>query len=239
MSLPIRLSPRSLAWAFGLLVLGTVAASARPAVVTTDLNVRSGPGTRYQVVGSLQAGQRVDVGQCASGWCRVGRGYASARYLQLGGSGARVIVRPDYDDDDYVDYGYGYGYGPALGLGWGLGAGYWAPWGGNYWGPPRYYGRNYWGPNRGYYPRPGYRPRPGYGPRYGHRPEPGYRHRPGYRPRPPYAGGRPGGGPRAGNRPAYRSSYVPGSRPQGGPRMMRPGGGGGRPPMMRPGMSRH
>ncbi|QIB35514.1 SH3 domain-containing protein [Ancylobacter pratisalsi] len=231
-----RILPRSLALAFGLLVFGTVAALARPAIVTTDLNVRSGPGTRYKIVGALRAGQRVDVGQCTSGWCRVGRGYASSRYLSTGSSGAQIIVRPDYYDDD----DFGYTYGPAFGLGWG--GGYWGPWG-NYGGPPRYYGRNYWGPNPspGYNPRHGVRPPPGYKPQHGYRKPPGYRPNPGNRPRPPHAGGRPpGNGPRPGYRPPNRSAHVPTNVPHAAPRAMRPGGGGGgRPPVYRPGMSRH
>lgn len=91
--------PKSLILAVGLLVAGSVAASARPATVTTDLNVRSGPGTRYAVVGSLPAGARVDVGGCTGNWCRVGGGYANASYLAFGG-GTRVLVQPDYYDND-------------------------------------------------------------------------------------------------------------------------------------------
>ena len=46
------------------LLLSTGAALAVPATAQTDLNVRSGPGTQYPVVGSIQGGETVDVGSC-------------------------------------------------------------------------------------------------------------------------------------------------------------------------------
>ena len=105
------------------LLLSTGAALAVPATAQTDLNVRSGPGTQYQVVGSIQDGETVDVGSCTGSWCRVsfsgGSGYASRRYLAMGGGapGPAVAAAPYvYDDGDYNDYGYyddGYAYGPS------------------------------------------------------------------------------------------------------------------------------
>ena len=63
------------------LLLSTGAALAVPATAQTDLNVRSGPGTQYPVVGSIQGGETVDAGSCTGSWCRVsfsgGTGYAS------------------------------------------------------------------------------------------------------------------------------------------------------------------
>ncbi|MFT0861186.1 SH3 domain-containing protein, partial [Ancylobacter sp. G4_0304] len=115
--------PKSLLLAAGLLLAGSVAASARPAVVTTDLNVRSGPGTGYAVIGSLRAGQSVNVDSCTGSWCRVAGGFASARYLSFGG-GTRVVVQPA--PVYYDDYDDGWGWGPgavAIGVGpaWGWG----------------------------------------------------------------------------------------------------------------------
>ena len=106
------------------LLLSTGAALALPATAQTDLNVRSGPGTQYQVVGSIQGGETVDVGSCAGSWCQVsfngGSGYASRNYLAMGGGvapGPAVAAAPYvYDDGDYGDYGYydgGYAYGPS------------------------------------------------------------------------------------------------------------------------------
>ena len=51
------------------LVFLPVAASAASAVATSTVNVRSGPGTSYSVIGSLSRGELVDVGGCRSGWC--------------------------------------------------------------------------------------------------------------------------------------------------------------------------
>ncbi|PRD45252.1 hypothetical protein C5748_03320 [Phyllobacterium phragmitis] len=68
-------------------LLATSAAQAATALVTTDLNLRNGPGTRYATIGVLPDGARVNVSGCTSGygWCRVnygGRsGWASSRYL--------------------------------------------------------------------------------------------------------------------------------------------------------------
>ena len=191
--------PKSLFLAVGLLVAGSVAASARPATVTTDLNVRSGPGTRYAVIGSLPAGARVDVGGCTGNWCRVAGGYASASFLSFGG-GTSVVVQPGYYGND-VALGVGaFALGAAVGSGWG------------YWNGPGYWGPGYWGP--------GYWRGPGWGPRYWGRP--------GWRGRPVYWRGGPGwrGGPVAPGwrgRPVYRGRPALGGRPV----LYRPPMGGG------------
>ncbi|MGP9821650.1 SH3 domain-containing protein [Salinarimonas sp. NSM] len=66
-------------------VLVSGAAFAYPAEVSRDLNLRAGPGTNYQVLGTMPGGVVVDVEGCRGSWCRVdyrGRsGWASARYL--------------------------------------------------------------------------------------------------------------------------------------------------------------
>lgn len=70
-------------------LFSATAAQAANAIVTTNLNIRSGPGTKYRVLGSVPHGARVDVHGCTSGygWCRVnyaGRsGWASSRYLAV------------------------------------------------------------------------------------------------------------------------------------------------------------
>ena len=46
--------------ASGALLLSAGAAAAAPATVQSDLNVRSGPGAQYQVVGTVQGGETVD-----------------------------------------------------------------------------------------------------------------------------------------------------------------------------------
>jgi hypothetical protein len=105
------------------LVLSAGAANAVPATAESSLNVRSGPGTQYDVIGTLAPGQTVDARDCSGGWCRVsfsgGTGFASRSYLAMAGGGATVAVAPGYVYgapyyDDYYDYGYGYG--PSFGV---------------------------------------------------------------------------------------------------------------------------
>lgn len=65
------------------------AAQAAPGVVTSNVNVRSGPGTGYGVVDTLRRGQSVDVQQCQGSWCYVAKpgpdGWVAANYLSAGG----------------------------------------------------------------------------------------------------------------------------------------------------------
>lgn len=69
----------------------TAAASAAPAVATSNVNVRSGPGTGYGVVDALRRGERVDVQYCRGSWCYIEKrgpdGWVSANYLSTGGGG--------------------------------------------------------------------------------------------------------------------------------------------------------
>jgi hypothetical protein len=111
--------------AASILLGSTSLAAAALARVESDLNVRSGPGTEYRVVGVLPGGAPVDVGPCNGGWCRVNyrgiSGFASASYLDFA-RGPAVAVAPTYEYD-YYDYGYGpgfwdygYAYGPSFGI---------------------------------------------------------------------------------------------------------------------------
>ena len=113
------------------LVLSVSAASAAPATAETSLNVRSGPGTEYEVIGAIPAGATVDVRGCSGSWCQVNfrgeRGFASRSYLAMGGGAGPAVgvaVAPGYAYydgpyyDDYYDYGY---YGPGVGFSVGVG----------------------------------------------------------------------------------------------------------------------
>lgn len=70
------------------LMAGTSVAAAADAAATTTLNVRSGPGTGFGVVSTLQRGQIVELLDCnrSPGWCLIddrGRqGWASSRFLE-------------------------------------------------------------------------------------------------------------------------------------------------------------
>ncbi len=104
-------------------------ASAYTRCATTGVNVRSGAGTSYGVVGQLGAGQRVNVYGCSYGWCQIGyggyRAYVSGSYLGqcYGGGGygtysrprtytaprvyhPRRYYRPTYRRPHYNSYGY-------------------------------------------------------------------------------------------------------------------------------------
>lgn len=131
---------KSLVLGAGIAALTAGLAAAAPALSETDLNVRAGPGTEYEVIGVIPAGSRVEVAGCTGSWCQVnfrgGRGFASASYLQLGG-GAGVAVAPApaygggyaYEEYDYgpsygyYDPGHGY-YGGGVGLGVTIGSGH-------------------------------------------------------------------------------------------------------------------
>lgn len=214
---------KSLALAAGLLVAGSVVNAASAAVITDTVNVRSGPGTNYAVIGSLPAGARVSVGGCTGNWCRVGGGWVSASFIA--GGGTSVVVTPNYADDVALgvgafalgaavgsawDDGWGWGYGPGWGYygpGWGWGPGWRRPyWRSGYWGP---------GWNRPGWNRPGWN-RPGWN-------RPGWAARPGWRARPAYWGG----GPRF-RGPVYRAGGFRGPA-------FRAGGFGGRPMFVRSG----
>jgi hypothetical protein len=92
-------------------VSGGVAVAASP---MTNLNMRSGPGTGYQVIGVIPAGAPVDVLGCGGRWCRVsyaGRmGYANGSYLS--GDPRTAIVAPGA-----AAYASSYGYGSGSGFG--------------------------------------------------------------------------------------------------------------------------
>jgi len=68
----------------------TPALASSAAVAVTDLNLRTGPSTRHQVVRVLRGGSPVRVNACTQGpgWCDVSyrgsRGWVSARYLDFG-----------------------------------------------------------------------------------------------------------------------------------------------------------
>ena len=116
---------RHLALAAGLLLLSAGAASAAPALVTGDVNLRSGPGTHFGVLTVLPGGATVNVVGCNGGWCRIawrgGYGYASNHYLDFGDGpvygGPPVYVAPP----PVVTFGFGWGpgwYGGGWHHGW-------------------------------------------------------------------------------------------------------------------------
>ncbi|ODT77800.1 MAG: hypothetical protein ABS76_26225 [Pelagibacterium sp. SCN 64-44] len=92
------------------------AAQAAPGTATSNVNVRSGPGTSYGVVNTLRRGEQVDVQRCQGTWCYVqGRGFAgwvSAGYLSAGG-------RPVNPSNPGLSFGFTIGgpNGPQISIG--------------------------------------------------------------------------------------------------------------------------
>jgi hypothetical protein len=65
-------------------------AAPSPAVVYTTVNLRQGPGTNYNIVAKIPAGNRIDVESCGGQWCQVTfqgqNGYVIATSLDQGGA---------------------------------------------------------------------------------------------------------------------------------------------------------
>ncbi len=111
----------SAAMLVGGIAVAATPAFAYPARSEAGVNVRSGPGTQYDVVDQLSPGEGVNVANRNGGWCQIsGGGWVSCNYLS--GSGGAVAYNDgpyygnSYYDDPYYD-------GPAIGLGIGLGFG--------------------------------------------------------------------------------------------------------------------
>ncbi|MFC7371126.1 PdaC/SigV domain-containing protein [Fictibacillus iocasae] len=71
------------------------AAASKPAVTLEKINVRSGPGTNYKIIGSMAKGQKVTVySQTKSGWSEIlynkKKAYLSTKYLKFTPVGVQV-----------------------------------------------------------------------------------------------------------------------------------------------------
>lgn len=84
------------------------AAQATDAIARVDLNVRTGPGTSFGVVDTLEAGERVEVIECQRDrWCYVDQegpnGWVSSTYLEVApadrGTGRNCKLELSFDDD--------------------------------------------------------------------------------------------------------------------------------------------
>ena len=80
------------------------------ATATTDLNIRSGPGPEYPVLGHIQDNRSAEVLGCIQGslWCQVDyrgtQGWAYSRYLEMDAGGRRVVLNERPDDFPTVTY---------------------------------------------------------------------------------------------------------------------------------------
>lgn len=222
------------------LMMGAAAAQAAPGYVTTNVNLRSGPGVQYPPVVVLGAGMPLEIFGCLSdtSWCDVdwngNRGWVAGDFLEYSYQGRRVLV-PEYAPyiglpivtfsfNDYWGRYYrgrswysGYDrWGPSRPPGWGGGHG----WNGHGKPPPHWGG----GPGPGRPPGggPGWGNGPGNGPGWG---GPGPGRPPGGGKPPQWGGGGPGG---PGNGPGGPGWGGPGpGKPPGGGKPPQWGGGPG------------
>lgn len=84
-----------------LLVLSAGGAFARTGATTTDLGLRAGPSSNTELLLTIPAGSKVNIGACTGSWCRVSwsgySGYAIKSGLAVSAAaGPRVAVRPVY-----------------------------------------------------------------------------------------------------------------------------------------------
>jgi uncharacterized protein YraI len=81
--------------------LSAPASAATTAEATTALNIRSGPGPQYPVVGMIKANDRAVIQGCIEGslWCQVSyggeTGWAYSKYLTASVSGSTVVIADD------------------------------------------------------------------------------------------------------------------------------------------------
>lgn len=86
------------------------------------VNIRSGPGTGYSVVGGLGYGAQVSTYGSSSGWYRVNGGWISSSYTSAGGSGSGGGGQPgtvSASSGLLIRSGPGTGYGVVGSLGYG------------------------------------------------------------------------------------------------------------------------
>lgn len=97
--------------ALAALIVSATGALAAEGVATGSVNVRTGPGTSYNKVDTLYAGEQVEIGQCQSGWCYVEHtgadGWVSANFLAPAGSGSGS---GGSGDDCHVNWVIGQGF---------------------------------------------------------------------------------------------------------------------------------
>jgi hypothetical protein len=115
-------------------------ATAKPATVAADVNLRKGPGTDSEIVTLIPKGTIVEVGTCTNGWCQVTwngmDGYSIAPNLGLG---PKPVRRPAAGPDDYPSPPGTYPPPPAYVVGPPV-----------YYDPPAYVGPYYYRPYYGY-----------------------------------------------------------------------------------------
>lgn len=92
------------------------AANAAPGTITSNVNVRQGPGTNFAVVDTVRRGTTVDVQQCQGTWCYIVKpgpdGWVSGNYLSAAGGGSVNPQQPG------ISFGFSTGpNGPNINIG--------------------------------------------------------------------------------------------------------------------------
>jgi uncharacterized protein YraI len=81
-----------------MLAASGAGAFARPAVASTDANLRSDPSVDSPLVAVIAAGAPLDVGSCTGSWCRVsatgGEGYLARSTFAFGVAPVAAVVAP-------------------------------------------------------------------------------------------------------------------------------------------------
>lgn len=103
--------------ALAALLVTMTGALAKPAYVTSTVNLRAAPGTTSEIVGKIPGGSLVDAGECTEGWCAITWeskvGFAIQTSIDQSGrvpqKPARRVVRrsaygPDYYDEPPIYY---------------------------------------------------------------------------------------------------------------------------------------
>ncbi|SDB58761.1 DUF1236 domain-containing protein [Bauldia litoralis] len=89
--------------ASGALMITSAAMAQMTATATTELNVRSGPGPQYDIVGLIQSNEAVAINGCLEGskWCSVNangvQGWSYSDYLIIGSDNAVVLTERTAD----------------------------------------------------------------------------------------------------------------------------------------------
>lgn len=78
-------------------------------VITSSLNVRSGPSTNHEKCGKLYAGHTVEILETLPGWYRVAEGYVSADYIAIVDASSDVGNQVVDLAMQYLGYPYVYG----------------------------------------------------------------------------------------------------------------------------------
>lgn len=94
---------------FALISIAAAQVTSGVAIATTNVNMRVGPSTNYQVIAVLRSGDEVSVSRCSGGWCLVDfgrdRGWVSQSFLRPLISAPGGGNRPGGPDFDFGGWG--------------------------------------------------------------------------------------------------------------------------------------